>query len=551
MSNPENPHRDEQVEKLHQFAATAGLEAELSKPHVIIPGGMQSITKSASKLFSIIAPTRKLFLLDGNVCQIAKENGILKVELLKSAAACSLFEKYVHFVKPEKNPDGEIQYVPTIISKETAEKYLTAEERRLLPEIEGIINCPLLAERNKALITVQGGYDSATKLFVTSEETIPLVFLSTAIDVLKYLLQDFNFQTPGDRSRALASFITPVLKFGGFIKGPIPADAAEADVSQSGKTYRQKMVAAVFNETCNVINKAEGSGVGSLEEAFSTCLVQGKPFIQFDNIRGKFSFQKLESFMTASGFFDARPAYSKVIRVNPAKFMIMISSNGYMTTPDLANRSSIIRIFKRQGYQFKQWERDGEVKGGMLDFINDGQPLMLGCVFAIVREWFEKGKPRTAETRHDFREWCQILDWIVQNIFNSAPLMDGHKEAQTRVASPDHTFIRAVAVELAAEGRLDVDIRARNIFEVCEEKDILIPGLTGEQKHNEDTANKVIGKIMGRLFAKVETIAVDTFVVSRRVTTETSSAMNPYQTRNYRFTRAREEPHETKSQPSQ
>ena len=32
---------------------------------------------------------------------------------------------------------------------------------------------------------------------------------------------------------------------------------------------------------------------------------------------------------------------------------------------------------------------------------------------------------------HDFRGWCATLDWIVQNLLGAAPLMDGHREAQT------------------------------------------------------------------------------------------------------------------------
>lgn len=41
-----------------------------------------------------------------------------------------------------------------------------------------------------------------------------------------------------------------------------------------------------------------------------------------------------------------------------------------------------------------------------------------------------------------------MLDWIVQDIFKEAPLMDGHKAAQARVANPDHTFLRQLALAL-------------------------------------------------------------------------------------------------------
>jgi hypothetical protein len=90
----------------------------------------------------------------------------------------------------------------------------------------------------------------------------------------------------GDRSRAIASFITPALKTGGLIQGKVPADVAEADQSQSGKTYRQKLVAAVYNESVSIVSQKIG-GVGSVDESLSARLVEGRPFIQFDNFRGR------------------------------------------------------------------------------------------------------------------------------------------------------------------------------------------------------------------------------------------------------------------------
>jgi hypothetical protein len=62
------------------------------------------------------------------------------------------------------------------------------------------------------------------------------------------LLVEFDFLADGDKSRAVASLLTPALKLGRWITGHHPADVAEADQSQSGKTYRQKLVMALSNE---------------------------------------------------------------------------------------------------------------------------------------------------------------------------------------------------------------------------------------------------------------------------------------------------------------
>lgn len=516
----------QQSDALKDFAVAAGVIdsetakqiEETQKPVVVIPGGEMSVSQSASNLYNAIAPTKQLYLRDGNVCQVVESDGIVKLELLKPAAACSRFEDFVRFAKRITSKSGGTTLTPEVISKDTAEKYLAADARRALPEVQGLLNCPLITEKNGGLHIVSRGYDPETKLLITKAVDLPEISVSEAVETLTAILKDFQFQSPGDKSRAIASFLTPALKFGGFIRGSIPADAAEADQSQAGKSYRQQMIAAAYNDTCAVVNKQEGTGVGSLEEGFSSALVEGRPFIQFDNVRGKFSFQALESFMTATGTFSARPAYSKVIQVDPSRFMILISSNGYQTTPDLSNRSSIIRIFKRPGYSFKTWAPGGKFRGGMREFIQDNQPRILGCIFSVVREWHRLGKQRTSDTRHDFRDWCQTLDWILQNIFHEAPLMDGHQAAQARVSNPDHTFLRQLALLLAKRKQLDLPLRPSELFDICEEEGgIYIPGVHKDKLHEEKDFNTALGKLMKRVFGDEgrNEAEVDVFTISR------------------------------------
>lgn len=527
--------------------STAQAMEESRKPTVTLPGGETTVTQSATSLYDAIAPTQQLFLRDGNVCDLIETDGVLKLQLLKPAAACSRFEDFVRFLKRVKTKTGWV-LVPEVIGKETAEKYLTANARFKLPNIEGLLNCPLMTERNGKLHIVSEGYDAETKLLITKAVTLPTVELQDAVGYLTGILADYHFQTPGDRSRAIASLMTPALKFGGFIRGPIPADAAEADQSQAGKSYRHQNIAALYNDTCAVVTKPETAGVGGLEEGFGTALIEGRPFIQFDNVRGKFSLQGLESFMTATGTFPARAAYSKILQIDPSKFMVMISSNGYQTTVDLSNRSSIIRIFKRPGYAFKKWAPGGVHKGGMLEFVKDFQPLLLSSVFTVIREWHRQGKPRTNDTRHDFREWCQVLDWIVQHIFREAPLMDGHQAAQARVANPDHAFLRQLALALSKRNQMDEAIRASDLFDICEEESVYIPGVANEKRHDETQSKAAIGKLMKRVFGESDAAEVDVFTITRSKEKVIGDAHHTYPAFFYTFKRT--ETGEDKAEPS-
>jgi hypothetical protein len=103
-----------------------------------------------------------------------------------------------------------------------------------------------------------------------------------------------------------------------------------------------------------------------MEETFSDHLVKGRVFIQFDNMREKLESQFLESFLTANGPFPARIPYHGCVNVDPSKFILFISSNGFEATKDLANRASIIYIRRRDNYQFFQTDEGWD----MLEFVS-------------------------------------------------------------------------------------------------------------------------------------------------------------------------------------
>ena len=237
------------------------------------------------------------------------------------------------------------------------------------------------------------------------------VDLARAREALLELLADFDLPTEGDHARAIASMISPCLKFGWMLgSADFPLDVAEATVSQSGKTYRQKLVAAIYGERAHVINMRNG-GVGSLDESISSAMLSGRPFISIDNMRGRVDSQILESALRGHGRVDVRAVRKAPVQISTDSFLWQLSSNGADMTRDLANRSIVVHVRKRpSGYRFKKWP-----EGALVEHVLANQPFYLGCIFAVAEQWLARGKPKTDESRHDFREWVQSLDWICQN----------------------------------------------------------------------------------------------------------------------------------------
>jgi hypothetical protein len=387
--------------------------------------------------------------------------------------------------------------------RDTAKALLaTAEARELLPPIASVLSCPVIVEPAPGEVAILGkGYHpDQGGLLITGGELPPQVPFEEAVAALKWIINEFNFQSPADHSRALAAIITPALRLGGALPGKVPIDAAEADKSQAGKGHRLEINCSFYRESAYIVTQRKG-GVGGLDESFASALVSGRPFICFDNVRGKLDSPHVESYFTAPGMFPARVPKVGEVLINAKRFLIQLTSNGIESTTDLANRSSICRIRYRPHFAYR--DTLGELKSR--------QPYFLGCVFSVVAEWIAAGKPRTKDCRHHFREWAQSLDWICRNLLGTAPLMDGHEAAQERASNPSLTWLRAVALAIAAEGRIPATLTATDICELCTLHGIAIPG---EPKTAEDAPPQV-GRLMRPVFANSATVVADEFEITR------------------------------------
>ncbi len=520
---------------MSEFEKWAQESQAIGLPSITLPSGSVTITDCAAQLFGLIAPTKKLFVRSGAVMTLSqRDDGLMALEILKPAAARSCFEKYGRLVAWRTGANNEQVLKPVTCPHEMADALLqSAEARDCLPRVQGLINCPVIHEVNGELQVAGPGYDDTIGLFVTGGKMPPEVPLPEAVNELLGLLLDFDFQSEGDKARALASLLTPALKLGGLLKGRVPADVAEADQSQSGKTYRQKLIAALYNEGLSLISSREG-GVGSVDESLNQQLVAGRPFIQFDNFRGKFDSAHLEAFLTAEKSFSCRVPYRGEITVSPENYFIFLTSNGVDTTRDLANRSNIIRIRKKPaGFQFRQF-----AEGDLLSLVKQKQAYYLGCIFALIREWHRKQKPRTAETRHDFREWVQVVDWISQNLLGTAPVMDGHQQAQERVSNPALVWLRKLVLAVNETDELGKPLIASELHELCGSALIEIPGLG--HGADEDKGKRVIGTLMSKLFRDQPRVEVEGFAMVREetfVARDNSSTGGSYKSKTYTVTK--------------
>ena len=225
----------------------------------VLPSEGVTITECALNVFATIAPTHTLFQRGGVIVElVAGADEGLFLDIVSADAFRSRVERYGRKVGKwiRHGKTKELVLVERYCTKETANALLaTKEARELLPPVASLVNCPILGEVNGKLeILDQGYHDVCGGVLVAKGGTPTDVCLEKAVRALKEeILGEFDFQTENDRSRAVASLITPALCMGGLLKGNIPLDVAESDKSQSGKTYRHKLIGTIYNEKVSVI----------------------------------------------------------------------------------------------------------------------------------------------------------------------------------------------------------------------------------------------------------------------------------------------------------
>lgn len=382
---------------------------------IFMPSPSYSITKSARRIFRKLAPLQIMFAYYGEVVELCRRrHGDYELKRVSPSAFRSRVEALGTLLKHGSDA-GKPVIRPSRCSEDSAKALLaTKEALQFLPPISSLVSSPVIiatGNRHSAVLT-KGYHERFGGLLITKGDAPIEVAPEEAKDGLLGLLQQFQFATPSDKTRALAAILTPALVFAKLVgEHRVPIFVVKANASGTGKGYFTRLVTAIYGESPKPVAQRDG-GVGGFDEDFNARLFEGHPFIVLDNLRGKLSSMHIESFLTADSSFLARTPHRSSIDVDPARFIVLATSNGFETTPDLHNRSLVIELRKQPaGYHFRRYS-----EGDLIAHTRARQAYFLGCVHAVIREWIARGSLQSEERRHLFDEWARTVDWIVSNL---------------------------------------------------------------------------------------------------------------------------------------
>ena len=479
-------------------------------PAVVVSASSSTLVTDASELLGReFRKDGRIYCRGREVVEVREKGGRFELWPVTSCRMTSLIEEVAAPCAEKKGEDGEAEVVPCKVPSGLSSSLLACPSLSAqLPEISLVTNCPVLAvDDDGELVEVYGGKFAAGVL-AGGEGSVMPSSLTEARECLDFLLGDYRFESEGDRARAVASLITPALVFGGLLDGRAALELTEADQSQTGKSYRNRITAAVYGEQVAIIaQKSGGVGSGS-DEAFDAMLMIGRPFISLDNTRGKIDSQKLESFLTEE-VYNARAAYSRNTVVDPSRTIVMLTSNRAELTPDLLNRSSIVKILKQEGHAFREFP-----EGDLLAHIRANSSLYLGAVHYVVREWDKRGRCCPRETRHDFRRWAGVLQAIVRDILGYGDMFEGYAAIRKRMDSPEMTWLRDVLGAVAPRLTLGKGYTTGDLIsELLDADPELVPSYIADSDPDvegmRDKLNRAMGRRLKRAFGSNAEVAVD------------------------------------------
>jgi hypothetical protein len=404
-----------------------------------------------------------------------------------------------------------------LCSADKARGLLASDTVLLLDPIQVVLKCPIFVENSHGLKILGKGYHPENGgVYVMTDMTIDEnVSLEDAKKSLLEVINEFLFVTPSDKSRCLAEILAPAFRFGRLLQADFPLLLNEATSEQTGKTHLVKLVRTLYNETPYPIT----TGDKFLDEKLSAGMESGAGMLALDNIRGLINSPLFESAVRGEGNVSTRQAYSKVTKSETGHIIWLATSNKAELTADLAARSLIVRLNKQpKNYKWKVYPEGDHLKHVQMKLAH-----FLACVFAIIREWYKAGKPKTAPVDHDFREFCGVMDWCVTQLLGQEQLLLGHREEQMRMSNPDLNWMRDVAIEVGRQGKLDRELDSGDIMKICDEAAMPILNLEHWNKNidREYKLPSLLGQQLSRLFKKAAdgvTLTLGSYRVIRKET---------------------------------
>lgn len=286
-----------------------------------------------------------------------------------------------------------------------------------LSQIQRIFNSPIPSIYHNELTFPKKGYDSRFNSW-RNEDSVeisePNMPLEKAKEVIVKIYSEFCFGNNQDRTNAIAALTTPFLK--GLFKNfntITPSFFYLGNRPGVGKDYCAAIPSLVmegtFQEDSPIVDGGKINGE-ELRKKITAAIKNGRTNMHFSNNKGNLDSGILEKLITDSMWTDRILGKTEEIS-SPNELNISLSGNVPIRyTDDLERRNVFINLF----YTKENINERTFDKSDLHGWILKNRGLILSALYSLVRNWLDKGKPKSSIPLASFNNWSEVCGGIIE-----------------------------------------------------------------------------------------------------------------------------------------
>ncbi len=411
------------------FGKTIGAD---NKKSIMLPGMDRPIGEFATELAEYYAAKQTLFYRPetSEVVRIGMikvddaGHQILGLQTVNENAFVTYLEQDINLYTLDGREERHIRSIPA----QTAKLVLASVDqfKMNLPIIKRILSVPTPRLINKVLKFPKKGYDPEFMSFVAEDSPkIKELPLEDAKELLLNKIYDeFAFKSTQDKVNAIAHLITPFCRSlfsREMTRSPLFIYLANRE--GSGKDYCAGITSIIYQGEAAEdppVTKAESGSDEEFRKKVIASFKIGRNLLHSSNNKGYLNSPELEALITKEVYID-RQLGSNTLLEFPNTLTISLSANTGLTYPaDLQRRALFINLFldieDPNARVFKNPDLHGWVKEHRAD--------VLSALYTLVKNWVEKGCPRSKQPFASFPEWMAVVGGIMESAEIGTPMQN-------------------------------------------------------------------------------------------------------------------------------
>jgi hypothetical protein len=430
-------------------------ETTLQLPSIEMPEDNRYVSEFALKLANILAPHEVFQRFNRCVVPRKDEQDRISLTEVDAQEFRTLIESYCspYYRRRRKGAGGQIEIVRRSLSVENAKGTLVSRE--LLEGLRPIqaFNrvCLPMIDRDGKLRLLPKGYDGTSKIY-TAQNALDYPSNTSLEDARKFfddLLSEFCFLA-NDKKRAKSVLIAAAETL--YVRHLLSSNSVRpnfltsANAEGSGKTLLCKIpiIAIQGSAPATTVPNDEAE----MRKLIGAIALSGSPVFFLDNIKGHLSSSALDALTTSPETEFRLLGQNKIIDAEHG-LTVFLTGNHATSDPDLRRRTLIIELFMAESRP-----EDRIIQHPLDDAkLIEKRPEILGALWAFVRHWDTKGRPKPRYVNQSFLMWSEVVGGILEACGYEPPkpapvggsdgdrqLLDMEKLVQNLVIGTEYTF---------------------------------------------------------------------------------------------------------------